>query len=87
MGATKTSCATALAHQSHHDIATQPSAQHNMKGDCYRYMAEIHDGVTSSTKLALASYDKAWTLVTAELAPTHPLRLSLALKFWVLRSF
>ncbi|ETV83949.1 hypothetical protein H257_03328 [Aphanomyces astaci] len=25
MGATKTSCDTALAHQSHHDIATQPS--------------------------------------------------------------
>ncbi|RQM31230.1 hypothetical protein B5M09_002406 [Aphanomyces astaci] len=46
-----------------------------MKGDCYRYMAEIHDGVTSSTKLALASYDKAWTLVILK-APDRVIQLA-----------
>ncbi|RHY40924.1 hypothetical protein DYB37_010668 [Aphanomyces astaci] len=47
-----------------------------MKGDCYRYMAEIHDGVTSSTKLALASYDKAWTLVEILNAPDRGIQLA-----------
>ncbi|ETV74263.1 hypothetical protein H257_11197 [Aphanomyces astaci] len=61
MGATKTSCATALAHQSHHDIATQPSAQHNW---CWQRQQRQHGygggcGASTSMDAALA----AWTFL------------------------
>ncbi|RHZ18696.1 hypothetical protein DYB37_009538 [Aphanomyces astaci] len=60
---------------------------HKMKGDYYRYMAEIDtQSNNESAKLALASYDKAWSLMTTELPPTHPLRLGLALNFSVFYS-
>ncbi|KAF0746140.1 hypothetical protein AaE_008244 [Aphanomyces astaci] len=60
---------------------------HKMKGDYYRYMAEIDtQSNNESAKLGLASYDKAWSLMTTELPPTHPLRLGLALNFSVFYS-
>ncbi|RHY90714.1 hypothetical protein DYB37_010667 [Aphanomyces astaci] len=58
---------------------------HKMKGDYYLYLAEIapsSDDGTSANQ-ALESYEKARDLMSAELPPTHPLRLSLALNFSV----
>ncbi|EPZ32100.1 14-3-3 protein [Rozella allomycis CSF55] len=58
---------------------------HKMKGDYYRYLAEFS---TSETKKevadkSLASYTSATDVAQTELAPTHPIRLGLALNFSV----
>ncbi|XP_052197098.1 14-3-3-like protein D [Diospyros lotus] len=56
-----------------------------MKGDCHRYLAECKNG--SDTKravdAAMAAYKLAEEIAKAELAPTHPTRLSLMLNFAV----
>ncbi|KAF0720216.1 Aste57867_485 [Aphanomyces stellatus] len=67
--------------------ATTSDAQayyHKMKGDYYRYWAEIQtgDAHTHTAKLARTSYDQASQLM-AKLAPTHPLRLGHALNYAV----
>lgn len=56
-----------------------------MKGDYLRYKAEVaspkeKEGVTNSSEEA---YKKALELSEAELPPTHPIRLGLALNFSV----
>ncbi|KAK8921621.1 14-3-3 protein 6 [Platanthera zijinensis] len=56
-----------------------------MKGDYYRYLAEFKTGSDrkEAAENTLASYKSAQDIATAELAPTHPIRLGLALNFSV----
>ncbi|KAL8141289.1 hypothetical protein V2J09_007310 [Rumex salicifolius] len=58
---------------------------YKMKGDYYRYLAEFKS--TSEKKevadLSLKAYETASTTAEAELPPTHPIRLGLALNFSV----
>lgn len=56
-----------------------------MKGDYYRYLAEFATGDTrkEASENSLSSYNSASAIASAELAPTHPIRLGLALNFSV----
>merc|ERR1712167_488355 len=56
-----------------------------MGGDYHRYLAEFQSGDVrkASSQEALTSYDSASTIANAELPPTHPIRLGLALNFSV----
>ncbi|KAJ0395419.1 hypothetical protein P43SY_001843 [Pythium insidiosum] len=58
---------------------------HKTVGDYCRYLAEVQVGETRETtaKRALAAYTTASTIAMAELSPTHPIRLGLALNFSV----
>merc|ERR1712070_877433 len=58
---------------------------YKMKGDYHRYLAEFQSGDTrkSSSANALESYQNASTIANSDLAPTHPIRLGLALNFSV----
>nr|XP_043639440.1 14-3-3 protein 7-like [Erigeron canadensis] len=63
---------------------------HKMKGDCFRYLAEIKvvdDDRIEDALQALEAYETATTIATlhtsSALLPTHPLRLGLALNFSV----
>jgi 14-3-3 protein epsilon len=58
---------------------------YKMKGDYHRYLAEFQAGDVrkASSQEALTSYDSASTIANAELPPTHPIRLGLALNFSV----
>ncbi|KAL8283641.1 hypothetical protein RQP46_005436 [Phenoliferia psychrophenolica] len=58
---------------------------HKMKGDYHRYLAEFAAGTTrsASSEAAHESYKEASTIAASELAPTHPIRLGLALNFSV----
>ncbi|SCZ90556.1 BZ3500_MvSof-1268-A1-R1_Chr1-3g02063 [Microbotryum saponariae] len=70
-----------------------PSAQageskvfyHKMKGDYHRYLAEFANGDErqKASEAAHDSYKAASEIASAELAPTHPIRLGLALNFSV----
>jgi len=56
-----------------------------MKGDYYRYLAEVavgneRDEIVNDSQ---AAYKEAFDLSQAEMAPTHPIRLGLALNFSV----
>ncbi|XP_034747725.1 14-3-3-like protein [Etheostoma cragini] len=56
-----------------------------MKGDYYRYLAEVATGekkeeIISSSR---AAYQQALDISTKEMQPTHPIRLGLALNFSV----
>lgn len=53
-----------------------------MKGDYHRYYAEIDAGEGQKDH-ALEAYTKASEIATTTLAPTHPIRLGLALNFSV----
>lgn len=53
-----------------------------MKGDYHRYYAEIALG-EGQRQLALDAYQKATDAANSSLAPTHPIRLGLALNFSV----
>lgn len=53
-----------------------------MKGDYYRYYAEIFPG-DKERRAALEAYLKATDVANSSLAPTHPIRLGLALNFSV----
>ncbi|GAB9468791.1 hypothetical protein Gpo141_00006098 [Globisporangium polare] len=55
------------------------------KGDYYRYIAEfqVDDERADSARKALEGYKEASTVAMAELTPTHPIRLGLALNFSV----
>ena len=56
-----------------------------MKGDYHRYLAEFAagDGRKSASEAAHESYKTASSIASSELAPTHPIRLGLALNFSV----
>jgi 14-3-3 protein epsilon len=58
---------------------------HKMAADYNRYLAEIRTGDkrVKAAEAAHASYKDAWGLAEKALAPTHPIRLGLALNFSV----
>jgi 14-3-3 protein epsilon len=58
---------------------------HKMKGDYYRYLAEFRagDDRKEASNQSLSAYEQASTIATKDLAPTHPIRLGLALNFSV----
>ena len=58
---------------------------YKMKGDYHRYLAEFQSGDVrkASSQEALTSYDSASAIANADLPPTHPIRLGLALNFSV----
>ena len=63
---------------------TEKGAKHR-KGDYYRYLAEfaVDDERKKAADSAQEAYNKATEVAAAELAPTHPIRLGLALNFSV----
>ncbi|OLY82048.1 14-3-3 protein 2 [Smittium mucronatum] len=68
--------------------ASTPESQvfyYKMKGDYHRYLAEFMsaDLRKESADTALSAYKKASEISDKELAPTHPIRLGLALNFSV----
>jgi 14-3-3 protein epsilon len=58
---------------------------HKMKGDYHRYLAEFATGDVrqGAAEKSLDAYKAASDVATTELAPTHPIRLGLALNFSV----
>lgn len=56
-----------------------------MKGDYYRYLAEVAQGDSRSEimKSSQDAYRNAFEIAEAEMPPTHPIRLGLALNFSV----
>ncbi|KAG2585392.1 14-3-3-like protein GF14-C [Panicum virgatum] len=56
-----------------------------MKGDYHRYLAEFKTGTErkESAESTMVAYKAAQDIALAELAPTHPIRLGLALNFSV----
>ncbi|XP_021718413.1 14-3-3-like protein D [Chenopodium quinoa] len=58
---------------------------YKMKGDYYRYLAEFKFGNErkEASDQSMKAYESATTTAEAELPPTHPIRLGLALNFSV----
>lgn len=58
---------------------------HKMKGDYYRYLAEFKTGNDrkEAAEQSLKAYQTASSAAEADLSPTHPIRLGLALNFSV----
>lgn len=58
---------------------------YKMKGDYYRYLAEFKSGdeKKEAAEQSKKAYEAATTTAEAELPPTHPIRLGLALNFSV----
>ncbi|KAI6705393.1 14-3-3-like protein D [Syzygium oleosum] len=58
---------------------------YKMKGDYYRYLAEFKagDDRKEAADQSMKAYEMASTTAEAELSPTHPIRLGLALNFSV----
>jgi 14-3-3 protein epsilon len=68
--------------------ATSPESKvfyYKMKGDYYRYLAEFATNETRklASEHSLEAYKSASSIANAELPPTHPIRLGLALNFSV----
>ena len=57
----------------------------NMKGDYLRYLAEIKKDADDKAEVGAAAdvYQEAWEFSRAELEPTHPIHLGLALNYSV----
>ncbi|KAK4722420.1 hypothetical protein R3W88_012653 [Solanum pinnatisectum] len=58
---------------------------YKMKGDYYRYLAEFKagDDRKEASEQSLKAYEAATATASSDLAPTHPIRLGLALNFSV----
>ncbi|GJR29421.1 14-3-3 protein 7 [Tanacetum coccineum] len=58
---------------------------HKMKGDYYRYLAEIKSDAEreEATSQSLKAYEAATAIAETDLPPTNPIRLGLALNFSV----
>ena len=58
---------------------------YKMKGDYHRYLAEFATGDVrkESSEKAHQAYKSATDIASTELAPTHPIRLGLALNYSV----
>ncbi|XP_065847235.1 14-3-3 protein 7 isoform X1 [Euphorbia lathyris] len=58
---------------------------YKMKGDYYRYLAEFKgaEGRKEDAEQSLKAYEAATSTASTDLAPTHPIRLGLALNFSV----
>jgi len=54
-----------------------------MKGDYYRYLAEVAVGDDRKVADSQNSYQEAFDIAKSEMQPTHPIRLGLALNFSV----
>ena len=56
-----------------------------MKGDYYRYLAEVAVGDTRAKVLedSQKAYQEAFEIAKSKMQPTHPIRLGLALNFSV----
>nr|ADP08792.1 14-3-3 protein [Azumapecten farreri] len=59
-----------------------------MKGDYYRYLAEVHDNGSGKSKadiigLSKEAYDMAYEKAKSFMQPTHPIRLGLSLNYSV----
>jgi hypothetical protein len=67
------------------DFRGQPLISENRKGDYHRYLAEfaLGDKRTTSADKSLEAYKNATEVAQTDLAPTHPIRLGLALNFSV----
>ena len=72
--------------------ATQPESKVfylKMKGDYYRYLAEVKDqdgsgaGIDQVLNESQEAYQKAYKIAKDDMQPTHPIRLGLALNFSV----
>lgn len=59
--------------------------RHYRKGDYHRYLAEfaVGDRRKTSADKSLEAYKSATEIASSDLAPTHPIRLGLALNFSV----
>lgn len=89
-GELKSICDDVLKLLDHHLIAKATSPESKvfylkMKGDYYRYLAEVasaeaRDNIVASSR---DSYQAAFDISKAEMTPTHPIRLGLALNFSV----
>lgn len=83
-------CSSILQLLDDHLIPTASSGESKvfylkMKGDYNRYLAEFktHAERKEAAEHTLAAYRAAQDIALAELAPTHPIRLGLALNFSV----
>ena len=75
-----------VASESSEDGASEATVfYYKMKGDYYRYLSEFQSVTEkeSSSVNALEAYRQASNIATSALAPTHPIRLGLALNFSV----
>ncbi|CAL8113678.1 unnamed protein product [Orchesella dallaii] len=54
-----------------------------MKGDYYRYLAEVATGENRNIEDSQKAYQEAFEISKNKMAPTHPIRLGLALNFSV----
>jgi 14-3-3 protein epsilon len=83
-------CNDILAVLDDHLIASSTTGEskvfyYKMKGDYHRYLAEFAqgDGRKGAAENSLSAYKSASDIALTELAPTHPIRLGLALNFSV----